>query len=137
MDLFDEILLFEEKAIQAGISEGVEAKKKKEFEDGRLKGSENGYDVGRELGRIYGVCLAWESWLCNPSNPKNHKEKILKTIRKLKILLEEITLDTSNEEEQNVLKEKLLNIRSGYKRLASLLGDPFSQDRNSHEDFSF
>jgi hypothetical protein len=137
MDAFDEILMFEEKAVRSGYLEGIEEKKRKEFDDGKSQGNINGYDVGRELGQIYGVCLVWEIYLKNPSNMRNNKEKILKSIEKLKKLIEVVNLESQSEEEQQELGNRITTIRSKYKRVASLLGDPLSRPRKMEEDFSF
>ena len=60
---FDSLLCLEDSFADEGRGEGIIHGERVGFEDGRLLGLERGFDLGEELGTIYGSAIFWSGLL--------------------------------------------------------------------------
>ncbi|EDW09593.1 protein LTO1 homolog [Drosophila mojavensis] len=110
-DLFDDIVLTEEKHARQGYAEGIS--------DGRAQGNQEGYQLGyaqgvqlgEELGGIYGQVVAQQQL--------PHTEKLQRTLQQLRQLIEEFP--RQNDPEQDIIGA-VEHIRNTHRRLCALLG---------------
>ncbi|XP_030554361.1 protein LTO1 homolog [Drosophila novamexicana] len=129
-DLFDEIVLTEEKHARLGYSEGIS--------DGRAQGNQEGYQLGyaqgvqlgEELGAIYGQVVAQQQL--------PHTKKLLRTLQQLRELIEQFP--RNNNPEADIIGA-VEQIRTTHRRLCALLGTKKVALQNpithEHKDFSF
>ncbi|XP_064538167.1 protein LTO1 homolog [Drosophila montana] len=129
-DLFDEIVLTEEKHARLGYSEGIS--------DGRAQGNQEGYQLGyaqgvqlgEELGAIYGQVVAQQQL--------PHTEKLLRTLQQLRELIEQFP--RNNNPEADIIGA-VEHIRTTHRRLCALLGTKKVALQESitheHKDYSF
>lgn len=129
-DLFDEIVLTEEKHARLGYEEG--------FRDGQAQGNQEGYQLGyaqgvqlgEELGSIYGEVVAQEQ--------QQHTDKVQRTLQQLRTLIEKFP--RQNDPEADIIGA-VEHIRNTHRLLSALLGTKkvTHQDSSASErkDYSF
>ncbi|ALC41829.1 CG13175 [Drosophila busckii] len=129
-ELFDDIVLTEEKHATRGYEEGIK--------DGRALGNQEGYQfgynqgvlLGEELGTIYGQVVAQQQL--------PHTEKVQRTLQQLRTLIEQFPLD--NDPEADIIGAVEL-IRNTQRRLTAQLGTKKGattvQESEERKDFSF
>lgn len=112
-DVFDNILLSEEKIVQRAFQEGFDAGKKNGELDGYHAGYHRGAELGAEIGFYKGIV---ESFSGNEVHGVN--EKVLQILQKLNSLLESFPKYNNHDCD---IQSMLDNIRSQYKKLCSIM----------------
>ncbi|XP_023168655.1 protein LTO1 homolog [Drosophila hydei] len=110
-DLFDDIVLTEEKHARKGYAEGIS--------DGRAQGNQEGYQLGyaqgvqlgEELGAIYGQVVAQQQL--------PHTEKLQRTLEQLRQLIEQFP--RQNNPDKDIIGA-VEHIRNTHRLLRALLG---------------
>lgn len=113
-DVFDDLLLVEERLSEESYQRGLEAGAKQGNVDAYHFGYHRGAEIGAELGFYYGVICAQEGGFEGGETPS--KGELL--LRELKKEIEEFP--TFNDLEVDLL-ERLLKLRNKYKKLCVLL----------------
>jgi hypothetical protein len=117
VESWDELLVLEERMYRSGYEEGIQQAIAKERHEGASVAATNAYNVGREMGRWFGMCLVWAKWLQSPNCPYYGDERRIAAVRNLQILLH--SFPTTNENER--LASHVKKTRAKYKQVASLL----------------
>nr|XP_019537632.2 protein LTO1 homolog [Aedes albopictus] len=113
-DVFDDLLLVEERLSDESYHRGLEAGAKQGNVDAYHFGYHRGAEIGAELGFYYGVVCAQEG--CFVEGGELSKSEVL--LKELKKEIEEFP--TYNDLEVDLL-ERLLKLRNKYKKLCVLL----------------
>lgn len=109
-EIFDDIVLIEERLMQQGYKEGFEQGSKEGQIEGFKLGYSQGVQLGKELGNIYGFILAQQQ--------KQNTEKVLRTLAHLKDLISKFP--KTNDPDKNII-EDLDQIRQQFKKLNAML----------------
>lgn len=131
-DLFDDIVLTEEKHARQGYEEGISDGCAQGNQEGYQLGYAQGVQLGEELGSIYGEVVAHQQL--------PHTDKVLRTLQQLRTLIEQFP--RTNDPEADIIGTVEL-IRNTHRRLCALLGTRkgISGQQNSsteeRKDFSF
>ncbi|KAH8244534.1 hypothetical protein KR032_009147 [Drosophila birchii] len=132
-DLFDDIVLTEEKQARLGYEEGLTDGQEQGNEEGYRLGYAQGVQLGEELGRILGQVVAQQQL--------KHTDKVRRSLEQLRTLIEQFP--RTNDPEADIVGA-VENIRTSQRRLRALLGSKRSAGRASPEptaperkDYSF
>ena len=126
-DIFDDIILSEERLVEKGYQEG--------FAEGCVQGNADGYrlgfaqglQLGEELAEIYGLVVALQL-------QNKHTAKVKHCMEQLKLLIEEFPKENDPEADIIGLVEQIRNL---YKRLRTSLGLRNDKDQDTTKDLSF
>lgn len=110
-DLFDDIVLTEEKQARLGYEEGLTDGQEQGNEEGYKLGYAQGVQLGEELGRILGQVVAEQQL--------KHTEKVRRSLDQLRTLIEQFP--RTNDPEADIVGA-VENIRNSHRRLRALLG---------------
>lgn len=125
-DIFDDIVLTEEKLSKESYAEGFQAG----VEEGNLEGYKLGYaqgvNVGEELGEIYGICQAY---LLLTSS-----EKVKKSLIQLQSTID--SFPRTNDPDADIVGE-LENIRNQFKKVRAMLRLGGDSHEPTKKDLSF
>lgn len=111
-DIFDDIVLTEERLVEKGYKEGFDEGCKQGNTDGYRLGFAQGIKLGEELAEIFGFIIALEQ-------QDKHTEKVKRCMEQLKSLIE--IFPKENDPEADIVGT-LEQIRNLNKRLRILLG---------------
>ncbi|KAH8254909.1 hypothetical protein KR026_004525 [Drosophila bipectinata] len=132
-DLFDDIVLTEEKHARQGYDEGLADGQEQGNEEGYRLGYAQGIQLGEELGRILGQVVAQQQL--------NHTEKVKRSLEQLRELIEKFP--RTNDPEADIIGA-VETIRNTHRRLRALLGTKKSAEASSpnqpsseRKDYSF
>jgi len=106
----------ERELTSAGYKTGFELGKRQGQEDAFSRGYDEGQRVGSEVGLYRGYTIAWIQLLQSTSSPLNTKSS--KTLNKLEEVLK--LVENFPNDNGALCEEKLLQLRTKFKRLASL-----------------
>lgn len=129
-DLFDDIVLTEEKHARLGYEEGIRDGQAQGNQEGYQLGYAQGVQLGEELGNIYGQVVAQEQ--------QKHTDKVQRTLRQLRTLIE--NFPRQNDPDEDIVGTVEL-IRNTHRRFSALLGTKKGTQLGSstpeRKDFSF
>lgn len=132
-DLFDDIVLTEEKHARQGYDEGLADGQEQGNEEGYRLGYAQGVQLGEELGKILGQVVAQQQL--------NHTEKVKRSLEQLRGLIEEFP--RTNDPEADIIGA-VETIRNTHRRLRALLGTKKGAEASSphqssseRKDYSF
>lgn len=129
-DLFDEIVLTEEKHARLGYEEGIKDGQAQGNQEGYQLGYAQGVQLGEELGSIYGQVVAQQQ--------QQHTDKVHRTLQQLRALIEKFP--RHNDPEADIIGAVEL-IRNTHRLLSALLGTKKATHQDSsapeRKDYSF
>ncbi|XP_074479647.1 protein LTO1 homolog [Sebastes fasciatus] len=118
-DLFDSILLEDERFRELGYREGWEKGTLRGLDDGRRHGASHGAKLSTEISFYYGFAITWKCLLQHGADVKSRKRlKVLETLLGL--------IQTSpHEDPQSLkLKEHMEKLRAKFRQVCSMLSVP-------------
>ncbi|KAF6721012.1 Oral cancer-overexpressed protein 1 [Oryzias melastigma] len=118
-DLFDSILLADEKFRGEGYQEGFERGTRRGLQDGRRHGASHGAKLSSEISFYHGFAIAWKCLLQESTDDKSRKRvKALDTLLGL--------IQNSNlEDPQSVkLQDETEKLRAKFRQVCSMLNIP-------------
>ncbi|XP_017069485.1 LTO1 family protein C191.08 [Drosophila eugracilis] len=110
-ELFDDIVLTEEKEARLGYEEGLKDGQEQGNEEGYKLGYAQGVSLGEELGRIFGQVVAQQQL--------QHTDKVRRSLQQIRSLIEEFP--RTNDPQADIVGA-VQEIRSSQRRLRALLG---------------
>jgi len=132
-DLFDDIVLTEEKEARLGYEEGLKDGQEQGNEEGYKLGYAQGVSLGEELGKILGQVVAQQQL--------KHTDKVRRSLEQLRSLIEEFP--RTNDPQADIVGA-VQDIRSSHRRLRALLGSKKTPGAATseppsveHKDYSF
>ncbi|XP_047435788.1 protein LTO1 homolog [Mugil cephalus] len=134
MDLFDSILLAEERFRNEGFQEGFKRGTRRGLQDGRRHGASHGARLSSEISFYYGFTVTWKCLLQHNSDVKSRKR--LKAMETLQDLIQTALLDDPLSTKQHDDTEKL---RAKFRQVCAMLSVPtdFNQHVKTAEGTSF
>ncbi|XP_019332616.1 protein LTO1 homolog isoform X1 [Alligator mississippiensis] len=121
-DLFDGILMAEERFHGEGYQDGYAEGNRIGVTEGRIYGSLHGARIGSEVGCYLGFALTWQHLLHNCTGEKHSKK--LKALESLVGMIQKFPYEDPTYDK---LQEDLEKIRGKFKQVCSML--------NTHPDF--
>ncbi|XP_053740465.1 protein LTO1 homolog [Synchiropus splendidus] len=118
-DLFDNILLADERFRGQGFQEGYEIGHCRGLKNGYKHGTSHGAKLSTEISFYYGFAFTWKCLLQDSPDPKSRKR--LKTLEALLALIQNVALDDPQSEK---LQEDMEKLRSKFRQVCSLLNVP-------------
>ncbi|XP_062327105.1 protein LTO1 homolog [Osmerus eperlanus] len=118
-DLFDCILMADDKFHVEGYHEGFDEGTRQGIMEGRMHGATHGAKLSTEVSFYHGFAVTWKSILQNSTDPKARKK--LKALEVLLSLLEKFPSD--NPQYEN-LQEDMEKLRAKFRQVCSLLNVP-------------
>ncbi|NXN95649.1 ORAV1 protein, partial [Rhinopomastus cyanomelas] len=115
-DLFDDIVMAEERFHGEGYQEGYEEGSHIGAAEGRRYGSLHGAKIGSEIGCYLGFALTWQCLLQKSTDEKSSKK--MKALDSLIVLIQQFPYEDPT---YNKLQEDLDKIRGKYKQVCSML----------------
>jgi len=116
-DLFDSIVLSEDRIVCESYETGYKAGESEGFSEGLRLGSERGKKIGSEIGFYLGFVEQWRKFYLTESGDQHRREKVLSALNKL----EKAAVDFPHFNSREELSVKLDSIRSKFKLVCSLL----------------
>ncbi|EDV98213.1 protein LTO1 homolog [Drosophila grimshawi] len=131
-DLFDDIVLTEEKHARQGYEEGISEGRTQGNHEGYQLGYAQGVQLGAELGAIYGQVVAQQQ--------QQHTEKVQRTLHQLRQLIEQFP--RSNDDPEADIIGAIEHIRNTHRRFCAQLGNKQQKQSGSlaqeqRKDYSF
>ncbi|XP_029354366.1 protein LTO1 homolog [Echeneis naucrates] len=118
-DLFDSILLADERFRGEGYREGFERGTRRGLQDGRRHGASHGAKLGTEISFYYGFAVTWSCLLQNKTDVRSRKR-----LRALESLLS-LTQNSSHDDPQSMkLQEDMETVRAKFRQVCSMLNVP-------------
>ncbi|KAJ0056478.1 hypothetical protein NL108_008036 [Boleophthalmus pectinirostris] len=118
-DLFDSILMAEERFHGEGYKEGYEKGAHKGLQEGRRHGAMHGAQLSAEVSFYHGFAVTWKCLLWNNTDAKTRKR--VKTLEAFLSLIEKSLLDDPQSEK---LKEDMDKLRAKFRQVCSTLNVP-------------
>nr|XP_044993778.1 protein LTO1 homolog isoform X6 [Jaculus jaculus] len=115
-DMFDAIVMADERFHGEGFQEGYEEGSSLGILEGRQYGTEHGARIASEIGCYQGFALAWKCLLHSSAGEKDRKMKVVEALIGM---IEKFPYDDPTYDK---LHEDLDKIRGKFKQLCSLLG---------------
>ncbi|XP_048886075.1 protein LTO1 homolog [Brienomyrus brachyistius] len=115
-DMFDVILLADDRFHIEGYREGYEEGTRQGLTEGRNHGGSHGAKLSLEVSFYYGFALTWKCLLQNSTEVKTQKK--LKTLETLLALLQSFPYDDAQYEN---LQEDITKTRAKFRQVCSLL----------------
>ncbi|XP_033845452.1 protein LTO1 homolog [Periophthalmus magnuspinnatus] len=133
-DLFDSIIMAEEKFHGEGYKEGYEKGAHRGLQEGRRHGAVHGARLSTEVSFYHGFAVTWKCLLQNNTDPKSRKR--VKTLEAFLSLMENAPLDDPQSEK---LKDDMDKLRVKFRQVCSVLNVPtdFKDFFKSAEGTSF
>lgn len=133
-DLFDSILMADERFRGEGYREGYERGANRGLQEGRRHGALHGAKLSAEVSFYSGFAHTWKYLLQNGTDSKSRKR--VKALEVLLTLLEQSPLDNPQSEK---LKEDMDKLRARFRQVCSMLNVPadFKDFLKSSEGTSF
>ncbi|EDW77072.1 uncharacterized protein Dwil_GK22173 [Drosophila willistoni] len=131
-DLFDDIVLTEEKHARLGYNEGWSEGQAQGNSEGYKLGYAQGVQLGEELGSIYGEVVAHQQL--------PHTDKVKRSLQQLRLLIEQFP--RTNDEKADIIGAVEV-IRNTHRRLYAQLGTKntkpivSSSEKEEVKDYSF
>lgn len=126
-DIFDDIILSEERLVEKGYQEGFAEGCQQGNADSYRLGFAQGLQLGEELAEIYGLVVALQL-------QTNHTAKVKHCMEQLKLLIDIFPQENDPETDIIGLVEQIRNL---YKRLRVSLGLRNDKSEETTKDFSF
>ncbi|KAK7912817.1 hypothetical protein WMY93_013028 [Mugilogobius chulae] len=118
-DLFDSIVMAEERFRGEGYKEGYERGAHRGLQEGRRHGAVHGARLSAEVSFYHGFAVMWQCLLQNHTDPKSRKR--MKAVEALLSQLERSPLDNPQSEK---LKEDMDKLRAKFRQVCSMLNVP-------------
>ncbi|XP_029987106.1 protein LTO1 homolog [Sphaeramia orbicularis] len=118
-DLFDNILMADEKFRGEGFREGYERGTRRGFQNGRRHGASHGAKLSTEVSFYYGFATTWNCLLHNNTDPKSRKR--VKALETLLDLIQNCPLD---DPQSTKLQDDMEKLRSKFRQICSMLNVP-------------
>ncbi|XP_023675543.1 protein LTO1 homolog [Paramormyrops kingsleyae] len=116
-DMFDVILLADDRFHVEGYREGYEEGTRQGLTEGRNHGGTHGAKLSLEMSFYYGFALTWKCLLQNSTEVNTHRKK-LKTLETLLALLQSFPYDDAQYEN---LQQDITKTRAKFRQVCSLL----------------
>ncbi|XP_054594430.2 protein LTO1 homolog isoform X1 [Nothobranchius furzeri] len=133
-DLFDNILLADERFRGEGFRDGFERGTRRGLQDGRRHGTSHGARLSSEISFYHGFAITWKCLLHHNTDERSRKR--VKALESLLAVIQTVPLADPQSVELQDGTEKL---RSKFRQVCSLLNVPmdFKEHFRSAEDMSF
>ncbi|XP_028257640.1 protein LTO1 homolog [Parambassis ranga] len=133
-DLFDSILLADERFRGEGYQEGFERGAHQGLQNGRRHGASHGARLYSEISFYYGFAITWKCLL-----QRNVDAKSRKRVKVLEFLLRLIQNFPLDDLQSSRLQEDTENLRTKFRQVCSMLSVPadFKDYMKTAEDISF
>ncbi|XP_071382339.1 protein LTO1 homolog isoform X1 [Centroberyx affinis] len=118
-DLFDSVLMSDNRLYQEGYREGFERGTRRGLRDGRLHGSSHGATMSTEISFYYGFAIAWKCILQDSTDAKSRKR--VKALEALLALIQKSPLENPQSPK---LQEDIEKLRAKFRQVCSLLNVP-------------
>ncbi|XP_049908276.1 protein LTO1 homolog [Epinephelus moara] len=124
-DLFDNILLADEKFRSEGYREGFEKGTRRGLQDGRRHGTSHGAKLSTEISFYYGFAITWKCLLQHNTDAKSRKR-----MKALEALLGLIQNSPHDDPQSPKLPESMEKLRAKFRQVCSMLS--VSADFNNY-----
>lgn len=133
-DLFDSIVMADERFRGEGYREGFERGARRGLQDGRRHGAAHGAKLSTEVSFYYGFAITWKCLLQHNTDPKSRKR-----VKALDAVLGLIQNCPQNDPQSAQLQEDMEKIRAKFRQVCSMLSVPadFKDYIKSSEGTSF
>ncbi|XP_071329070.1 protein LTO1 homolog [Trachinotus anak] len=133
-DLFDSILLADERFRGEGYQEGFERGTRRGLQDGRRHGASHGAKLSTEISFYHGFAITWKCLLQNNTDVKSRKR-----LKALEALLGLIQNSPHDDPQSAQLEEDMDKLRAKFRQVCSMLNIPtdFKDYIKTSEGMSF
>uniref|UniRef100_A0A3P9IXL9 LTO1 maturation factor of ABCE1 n=1 Tax=Oryzias latipes TaxID=8090 RepID=A0A3P9IXL9_ORYLA len=118
-DLFDSIILADEKFRGEGYQEGFEKGTHRGLQDGRRHGASHGAKLSSEISFYYGFAVTWKCLLQQSTDDKSRKR--VKALDAVLALIQNCNLDDPQSEK---LQDETEKLRAKFRQVCSMLNIP-------------
>ncbi|KAM4592654.1 protein LTO1 homolog [Odontesthes bonariensis] len=118
-DLFDNILLADERFRDEGYQEGFEKGTQRGLRDGHRHGASHGAKLSSEISFYYGFALTWKCLLQH-----NTDEKSRKRVKALEVLIGLIQNSHLDDPQSMKLQDNTEKLRAKFRQVCSMLNVP-------------
>ncbi|XP_069034039.1 protein LTO1 homolog isoform X3 [Embiotoca jacksoni] len=118
-DLFDSILLADEKFRGDGYREGFERGTRRGLQDGRRHGASHGARLSSEMSFYHGFSITWKCLLQHHTDVKSKKR--VKALESLLVLIHNVPLE---DPQSATLQENMERLRAKFRQVCSMLSVP-------------
>ncbi|XP_030581012.1 protein LTO1 homolog [Archocentrus centrarchus] len=118
-DLFDSILLAEERFRGEGYQEGFEKGTRRGLQDGRRHGAAHGARLSCEMSFYYGFAVTWKCLLRHSTDAKSRKR-----VKALETLLGLIQSSPIDDPQSEKLQDDMDKLRAKFRQVCSMLSVP-------------
>ncbi|KAM6943280.1 protein LTO1 homolog [Xenentodon cancila] len=118
-DLFDSILLADERFRGEGYQEGFEKGTRRGLQDGRRHGACHGAKLSSEISFYYGFAITWKCLLQHKTDDKSRKR-----LKVLEALLGLIQVSDLDDPQSAKLQDDMEKLRAKFRQVCSMLSVP-------------
>ncbi|XP_068457664.1 protein LTO1 homolog [Clinocottus analis] len=118
-DLFDDILLADERFRGEGYQEGFERGARRGLQDGRRHGASHGARLASEISFCYGFAVTWRGLLQHNADAKSRKR-----VKALEALLALVQTSPHQDPQSAALQEHTERLRAKFRQVCSMLSVP-------------